>query len=490
MHPVSFRPAPGCVIEWTVGPRTADAAAATPGNGLPLSYNQQLHLASAQVAAVAGLPGNPWIGATFEIEGSGDLGALERSFTTWVRRHESLRSGFRPTAEGIERFTVEAEDISLERTAGRDFGSAQALHAHLEERFAVGTDPFAWPPLVLGVISRRDRSTAFVAMDHVCGDGYSLALAVWELESLYEAEVQHRDPALPEPGSHLEHCTEERERGQSMGADHPVIGQWREFIRASGGTTPTFPLHLGVEPGQTWPQRLDESVLLPAGPAADFEEACRKAGGSFFAGVLAAMGMAVHEITGREEFRTIVPVHTRYKRRWRPAMGWFITCAPVEFSLADAVGFTDVLPRAEATARAALRLSRYPAVRIVELLGDDFRVTRRDLFSMVSYTDYRTLPGAERYAEWNPRTIGQVSVADDTHVWLSRTHDGLHIAIRHPDTPIAGEVLAEYLATIGAVLNRVAVTGDYPMAPAWACRPLPGALLTTGQSQGGSGASW
>jgi hypothetical protein len=480
MHPVSFRPDPGRVVEWTVCPATSDAARSTPVNGVPPSYNQQLHLASAQVAALTGLPGNPWIGATFEIEGPGDLDALERSFTAWLRRHESLRSGFRTSGEGIERFTVPETDIGLERGPGRDFACPEALHADLQERFTVGTDPFAWPPLVLGVISRPDRSTVFVVMDHVCGDGYSLAIAVWELESSYEAEVADRRPALPEPGSHLEHCEEERARGRSIGTDDPVIAQWREFIRSCGDTTPTFPLHLGVEPGQTWPQRLHEQRLLAAEPAARFEDACRNLGGSFFAGILAAMGMAVREITGLEEFRTIIPVHTRYKRRWRPAMGWFITCAPAEFSLAGAAGFTDVLPRAEATTRAALRLSRYPAVRVLELLGDNLRITRRDMFSMVSYTDYRSMPGADRYADWNPRTIGQVSLADDTHVWLSRNHDGLHIAIRHPDTSIAGEILTEYVGTIAAALERVTVTGDYPMAPSWACRPLPGSSVTVG----------
>jgi hypothetical protein len=155
-------------------------------------------------------------------------------------------------------------------------------------------------------------------------------------------------------------------------------------------------------------------------------------------------------------------------------MGWFVTCAPLEVSTVSAKTFADVLPRAQATVRNALRLSHCPAARVMELLGDDFRITRRDLFSMVSYTDYRTMPGADEYADYNPVTMGQVSVADDTHVWVSRTHDGLHVGIRHPDTPTAAGILEEYAATIETVLARVALTGDYPVAPAWACRPLPG----------------
>jgi hypothetical protein len=473
-----FHPAPGRVVEWSVCEGTADRARTAPVDPVPASYNQQMHLESTRVAVQMGLPGNPWIGTTFDLVGPADLDALEAAFTTWLHRHEGLRSGFRTGAEGIERFTLPVADVTLERRPAEDIDCPLALHAHLDQRFLTGTDPFAWPPLVMGVISRPDRSTVFVAMDHVIGDGYSLALAVWELQAAYEAARDGSDPGLPEIGSYLEHCVEERERGREIAEDDPEVVRWREFVRACGGTTPSFPLPLGVEPGQTWPQKLRGDVVASAEVAEAFEQACRRAGGSFFGGLLSAMAIAVREITGEQDFRTITPLHTRHKARWRTAMGWFITCAPLDFSLAGAGSFADVLPRAHASARGAMRLSRFPAARVIELLGSDFTVTRRDVFSMVSYTDYRQMPGADRYAEWNPITIGEVNVADDTHVWASRNHEGLHLGIRHPDTPVAGEVLDEYTATISAVLKRVAATGDYPLAPLWVCGASPADRLS------------
>jgi hypothetical protein len=115
-----------------------------------------------------------------------------------------------------------------------------------------------------------------------------------------------------------------------------------------------------------------------------------------------------------------------------------------------------------------VRLARYPALRVIELLGDDFRITRRDLFSMVSFTDYRKMPGADRHAESNPVTIGRVTEADDSHVWLSRQHDGLHISVRHPDTPVAGDVLDEYTRLIRDAATRVLLGSDPLLAPATA----------------------
>lgn len=458
-----FLPAPGRVVEWAVSRPTADRARSAPRDPVPPSYNQQLHLQSTQLAASLGLPGNPWIGVAFEQVGAVDLDALEAAFTTWLHRHEGLRSGFRAGPDGIERFTLLPDEVTLERRPPEDFDSPDALHDYLDQRFVSGTDPFAWPPVVMGTIRRPDRSTVFVAMDHICGDGYSLALAVWELQALYEAARQGAESDLPDVGSFLEHCVEERERGQVMTDGDPEVTRWRDFVRACGGTTPTFPLDLGVAPGRTWPQKLRGQMIATAADAEAFEAACRRAGGSFFAGLVSAMAIAVHDIAGQQDFRTVMPLHTRHRQQWRTAMGWFITCAPLEFSLAGTDTFVDVLPRAHAGVRGAVRLSSCPAARAIELLGSEFTVTRRDVFSMVSYTDYRKLPGAEHHADWNPVTIGEVNVADDTHVWASRSHAGLHLGIRHPDTPVAGAVLDQYTATVSAVVRRVAATGDHPV---------------------------
>jgi hypothetical protein len=181
------------------------------------------------------------------------------------------------------------------------------------------------------------------------------------------------------------------------------------------GTAPTFPLDLGVEAGQAWPQRVYNRCLLRPEEADAFAAVCKDAGGSAFAGLLACMALAVRAMTGKQEFHTVTPLHTRSRPRWRPAMEWFITCAPLSFSIEGAQSFTEALERAQLSVQDAVRLARYPALRVIELLGEEFRITRRDLFSMVSFTDYRKLPGADRHAESTPVTIGRVTEADDSH---------------------------------------------------------------------------
>ncbi|MEY9953358.1 condensation domain-containing protein [Leifsonia sp. EB34] len=467
MKPISFldfRPAPGTVFEWTVGRETAASVQLAPVDPVPLSYNQELHLNASLAAERTGLPGNPWIGTSFELDGAADLDALGHAFRAWMERHEALRSGFRLNvpAERIERFTLAPDAIELVRGPGVLFESADTLHDYLDERFAAGTDPFSWPPLVLGVVIRESSSTVFVGLDHTAGDGYSLALAVWELATSYEAFLAGRAPALPETGSFLELCAAERTRGAAISADDQPVAEWREFVRASGGTAPAFPLDLGVTVGQSWPQSVYNQRILTVSEAGLFEELCEEGSGGIFAGILAAMAISIHSMTGNEVFRTITPAQTRRRPTWKHAMGWFVTCTPVEFSLGGATSFTDVLRRAQLSTQRALRLASFPALRIVELLGEDFRVNRRDFFSMVSYTDYRSMPGGDRHSEWNASTMGRVTEADDSHVWISRQHDGVHISVRHPLTPSAIGVLDDYTQRITDILLHELRGGTQP----------------------------
>ncbi|MCU1529309.1 MAG: acyltransferase papA2 [Frondihabitans sp.] len=469
MKPISFvdfRPDPGTVIEWAVSPDTAATVRYAPVDPIPLSYNQELHLKSSLAARRTGRTGNPWIGISFDLDGAPDLPVLGHAFASWMERHEALRSGFRPSDAGdaIERFTLSADSIELVQEPEILFDSADVLHDYLDERFAAGTDPFAWPPLVLGVVSRASGSTVFVALDHTAADGYSLALAVWELATTYEAFVDGRTPELPETGSFLELCAAERSRGVTITAEDQAVGHWREFVRACGGTAPSFPLDLGIVSGQTWPQSVYNHRFLTALEAEAFEAVCEERSGGIFAGILAAMAISIHSMTGEDIFRTITPAQTRRRPTWRHAMGWFVTCIPLEFSLEGANSFTDVLREAQLSTQRALRLASFPALRMVELLGDDFHVSRRDFFSMVSFTDYRTMPGGDRHAEWNARSMGQVTEADDSHVWISRQHDGVHISIRHPVTPVAAGVLDDYAQRIQDILVHVLRGGRQPMS--------------------------
>ena len=143
-------------------------------------------------------------------------------------------------------------------------------------------------------------------------------------------------------------------------------------------------------------------------------------------------------------------------------VGWFTTNAPVRV-----VSTGDLATTARRTGpvlRRSIRLGEIPVPQVIANVGG-FRQVRSDIF-MVSYIDYRTLPGARLHESIAAHHISNASTADDAQFWISRTDDGLALRARHPDTLVSqARLLAEvwgpgyekethYLRTYFATLRR------------------------------------
>ncbi|MCW2901497.1 MAG: acyltransferase papA2, partial [Streptosporangiaceae bacterium] len=306
-----------------------------------------------------------------------------------------------------------------------------------------------------------DATTVSMAFDHSNTDGYSIAMTVYEIQALYDAELVGGEAGLPEAGSFLEFCAIERGRQVPMPSVVATVQHWHRFLRACDGTFPSFPVDLGVPAGTFTEQTsLEEMELLDAQAANKFFRACRVAGGSFVAGLLAAMGVAAAELGGSDRYRTVIPLHTRTEPRWQWSLGWYINVAPIDFPVRGAVTFAEVLRGAEASFRQARTVGSAPLPEIAALLGYDVDPTRRDRFSMTSYIDTRMFPGSKQYDAWAAHAVGNVSFGEEATVWITRTRNRVAVSARYPDTPTARKNLTTYFDLVRSVLLEVALTGN------------------------------
>nr|WP_281382011.1 condensation domain-containing protein [Nocardiopsis mwathae] len=427
----------------------------------------------------------------FDFEG--DLGssraicpeALRQAFVHWVRRHETLRSGFRPAPDGeaIERFVLPAEAFDLEPREVGDYTTTDALRAYVAKRLDEACRALSWPSYLFAVVLRPGSATVFCGFDHCNVDAYSLAIAVRELGACYRAVAAGSEPDLPAVGSYVDFCALEQEVVASPPTrDDPLIRRWADFFAACGGTTPSFPLDLGLAPGERHPQGTDTRRLLDDRAADAFERACRDAGGSLFSGVLATVGEAAHRLGPGDELRLCVPLHTRHEERWTNAIGWFTTVAPLTLDITGGSGpgrpaeseealesadapegeesaesaalsaFTTRLHAARTGFRTALDLARRPVAHVLAALGDEFTRTRDDVF-MLSFVDYRRFPGSDDFAPANAHHLSAVTVADDAQFWISRTHEGLFLRSRYPATPAAEATVLSFADALGEAMT-------------------------------------
>lgn len=447
---------PGHLVEWTLHPRTVEAAAGLPEDSRPPAYVQESHVRTARSVREDGLFVPTWCGAAFDIPGQVDTEALQEALRAWTLRHETLRSGFRWVGDEMRRFTLDADAVALNREDVGDFAEAATLARYLEDRFDVAADALGWPNFIYAAVVREDGASVYMAFDHSNVDAYSIYRIPGEVHELYEAARAGRAVETVPIASYVDFCAIERTDADRIDDTHAIVARWREFVAHCDGKLPNFPVDLGLGPEGPLPtQKLMREMLVDDADAAAFEAYCRPYGGSLV-GALAATALLVHEIGGQQVYRTVVPFHTRMKSEWLDSVGWYVGGAPIEIPVGQAPDFDSALKMVRAELRKNKPLSRMPLARVLRLLGADFRPTSPDLYSIVSFVDTRGIPGSERWRELKAHALLRVSYGDQVCAWVTRFHEGLQFASRYPDTEVAYKNMRLYAEGLRGLIVSVA----------------------------------
>ncbi|WP_254879052.1 condensation domain-containing protein [Streptomyces sp. NA04227] len=468
-----YVPRPGELVEFKVPADAVAEAAQAPEHPAPPSYVQENHILRRLANKAAGRPQSPWLGIVFELPGKLDTGAMATALEKWVLRHRTLLTWFsaKEGAEGekplLQRREVPAELVSVQAVALGE-QSADAIHTHITESFRDQTDPLVWPPFTAGAVVREDdTSTVFFAVDHAHTDGFSMILVFDELRSLYQAEVLGTKAELPEVGSYVDACVLDRERAAGIKADSPEVKSWIDFFL--GGPLPSFPLDLGVPPGESRPSLSIELDLLTADEAVAFSEACKAHGASFSVGLLTALGIAGSELAGRPGYRGLAVVHTRDEPRWQFTQGWFINLVPVAFDVTEdgePLTLGRILAGAKASYAEARKLAMVSPLRVAELIpGVSLGGDASTVLPMLSYIDLRHAPGSRDWEAADCNALVGPGPSSEVPVWINRLWDRTYLKTRYPDTPEARHNVPRYFEHLKHVLGEIAATGDYTLKP-------------------------
>lgn len=463
-----WEPAPGHVLTWDVLPGAAHVP-------VPMTYNQRNHL----LGAATGEP-SVWITAAFDVDGPVDADALEDAFRDLVAGHAglSVEAVRLPAGEasaaggsaGVGLVRHEPAGLVWRRHDGPVTRTVEATREHLVAELGRRCAPFGFPAFLPAAISRPDRSTIVLGMDHLHTDAWSTTVVVDELAGFYAARTGHAG------GRSVVTRAERAERAVAgagprattsppraaepdalpatpvpVGANDPRLATWHGFLRDRGWALPTFPLPLGVPDGERVPQSTVVRPLADAATAGAVAARARSAGASTSAAVLATLARAVADLGGPAVLDTLLPVHTRADAAARRAVGWHTTTVPLRIEVdpvrAGGDGVTDTALAATGKAvRAARELSAVPLEQVVESLPSPLRFPRVDIFQ-VSYLDYRRLPGHAESAGRRAHHVSAATRADDLQLWVSRTDDGIAVRARMPRTVTA-------VGTVDALLDR------------------------------------
>ncbi|WP_194822424.1 condensation domain-containing protein [Micromonospora sp. S-DT3-3-22] len=452
---------PGHIHEWQLcAPENLDPAYLAEKIA---SFNQEKHFTAAASARREHASEDYWIAVTFRIPGRVDLPALESALRHFVERHEVLRCGFEHLAGALRCDVMSPADVTLHHVDSGEMPTADAAAGHLKAMFDREISTLSWPLFRMGVLVGAEHSMVFLAFDHIVCDGISLAIAVDQVQRVYaDVCAGRRLPTAP-AGSYLDFAEAQRRKYSGITAEGPELEYWRSFVAQSGGLFPQIPLDLGIEAGRMYPAHNLTVRLLDDEDATAFEDLCAHYNGKLFLGLLAAVGIALHRVSGATSYYGFLPISERRDPRWSESFGWFVNTVPIAFSVSGELSFPEVLHAAQVSFKAMIKSVDVPFVKAWELLAPQYYHLRTWPFpvNFFSFIDFRKMPNYDQYHSWLPSTIPNASHTNTGNMWFYRNSSGISLNCMFPNVPKSQQAMSAYRSIIKTVLVEVLREAGY-----------------------------
>src|SRR5579863_7189917 len=353
-----------------------------PDVAIPLTFSQQQVWLHAQLA-----PHLPVYNEPFTVHRNGplDVGALERSFTEIIRRHEAWRTTFatvdgEPVQVVHPPFEIKLPLVDL-RTLPQSERVAAALQLATEDARQVFD--LAKLPLLRTHLVRLtdDEYRLFVNCHHLIFDGvagYQVFLP--ELVSLYKAYANSGSSPLTDlPFQYGDYAVWQRESLHP--AIEPRVEYWK---RQLGGDLPVLQLltdrpRPAAETFRGAMQRFTLSSELSDG----LRTLSQRQGATLFMTLLAALDTLLYRYSGQEDILVGSITAGRNDPGTEKLLGFFLNTMVLRTHLTGDPTFRELIDRVRATTVAALSNGDVPLDRVLRELHPQRDLSRTPLFRVL-----------------------------------------------------------------------------------------------------------
>ena len=267
------------------------------------------------------------------VVGNVDVPKLAESLRALAERHETLRSRF-VTLEGEPAQAIEpVAPIPFDSRDFRGTGDAEQRAALFIEQethkpFALAVGP-PWR-CVLARIGDGQWMLLFV-LHHIVTDGASMHILWRDVRAIYDARMRGVQAELPK--LRIQYA----DFAVSQRPDQARLAEIRDYWLQQATNWPV-PVQLTAADGDVEaaaPQFGRLSARLDAAGAERLNQACRAAEVSVFAGVMAAVALAIHVCTGRTDIAIGFPASQRESPDVEELIGFFVNTIALRVQLDD-----------------------------------------------------------------------------------------------------------------------------------------------------------
>ncbi len=329
----------------------------------PLSYSQQQIWLHSQLAGAFLIYNEP---ITIHRHGPLNFGALERSFTEIVRRHEAWRATFEwkgDRAVQIVREPPAHVAIPFVDLRSHPQPEAEALRLATEDArqpFDLGRGPM----YRLRLVRLSDQEyRLFITLHHIIFDGVSLyRVFLPELLTFYEAFAQGRTPTLPPlPIQYSDYAIWQRESVERLASDD--LGWWEKVLGDAAVLELKTDRPRPVT--QTYAGAM-ETFAISQSTTGALKALSQDHGTTLFTTMTAAFMALLQSETGQEDIVIGGISSGRNRDETMGLLGCFLNTIPIRCAFSREVPFTEILARVRAATLGALSHDQVPFELLVQ----------------------------------------------------------------------------------------------------------------------------
>lgn len=302
------------------------------------------------------------------LRGPLDEDALERSLTTIVERHESLRTVFQLVDGVPHQVILPPEPVMIESYDVSDHAdAAQRALELVSEQARTTFDLSCELPIRVALIKlASEHHVLTLTLHHIVSDAWSMGVLGRELGECYGAFVAGQPIELPElPIQYADYAGWQREWLASGGLDQQ-LGYWRRKL-AGAPNLLELPTDKPRPAEQSFAGRTLRTVL-PRELLERVKQTSRREQTTVFMTLLAAFAAMLARYSSQDDVVVATPVASRDRVELEPMIGLFVNTLALRVTLDDDPTFAQLLARVRETALEAFSNQDVPFDQLVHEL--------------------------------------------------------------------------------------------------------------------------
>ncbi|WP_019487678.1 thioesterase domain-containing protein [Kamptonema formosum] len=346
----------------------------------PASFAQQRLWFLNQLA-----PGNPFynVSTALRLTGFLNLIALEQAFNKIVRRHEILRTTFAMVEGQLSQIIASELTVSLPKIDLQNLPLTQQETTVKQRAIAESQLPFDLEKGPLLRVKLLQLGTAeyvlLLNFHHIIADGWSIAVLIRELTSLYKNFAKNELYSLPELPLQYADFAEWQHQWLQGEVLETQLTYWRQHLKEIdllnlpiAHPRPPVPTYCGARQFLTLSSLLSEQL----------NSLSKQENATLFVTLLAAFQTLLYHYTGQENIAIGTPIANRNRTELEGLIGFFVNTLVLRVDLLGNPTFQELLSWTKEVTVAAWAHQDLPFEKLVEALHPDRDLSRNPLFQI------------------------------------------------------------------------------------------------------------